>query len=434
MSLKKFKSREVFTNTMKAHPACDFIVTEGRVIYNNVPDQTGPKNTDVRNVDTGKGYISLYEFNIDRPEVATDRIIGKNYTASYSEWVASYGLANEAVTFVQDNGRIYPWISKDSARSSFNTVGETSYNNEFAYGEVLTGEYPLSASITRELIATPFASADSYNARYVALRNSLNFYGLRSEHYKVSSSYGNKDVQALNTIAVPSIFYGTQIKPGTVSLKMYVTGTLIGELQDKRKNGELIQVNSGSHASNGANSGSVAGVVLYDEGYIVLTGSWAMNGDTYSLGAGAAMVSPSWLYFGTGGNDGLTTTTQGNGFENFLTNMSFLGTTETQVLTMFAHAKRGEANYSTNPTYLQYGQDKTFFTSSNVYQENTELLIKNFASSSHATYSASFERQVYISRVGIYDSNKNLLGVATLSSPILKKADEDISFKLKLDV
>jgi hypothetical protein len=101
---------------------------------------------------------------------------------------------------------------------------------------------------------------------------------------------------------------------------------------------------------------------------------------------------------------------------------------------MFAHAKRGEANYSTNPTYLQYGQDKTFFTSSNIYEENSELLIKNIASSSHATYSASFERQVYVSRVGIYDANKNLLGIATLASPVLKKADEDISFKLKLDV
>jgi len=366
--------------------------------------------------------------------VSTDRIVGDDPTISYAAAVTASEAVSDPVTFVRDTGRIYPWISKDSARSSFNTVGATSYNNEFEYGDVLTGTYPLSASITRERIAVPSSSAGTYNARYVALRNSLNFYGLRSEHYKVSSSYGNKDAQILNTIAVPSIFYGTQIKPGSVSLKMYVTGTLIGELQDKRRNGELIQVNSGSYAANGANSGSVAGVVLYDEGYIVLTGSWAMNGNTYPLLGGPSSVSPSWIYFGAGANDGLTLNGQGVSFGNFVCDLSFLGTTETQVLTMFAHAKRGEANYSTNPTYLQYGQDKTFFTSSNIYEENSELLIKNIASSSHATYSASFERQVYVSRVGIYDANKNLLGIATLASPVLKKADEDISFKLKLDV
>ena len=103
-------------------------------------------------------------------------------------------------------------------------------------------------------------------------------------------------------------------------------------------------------------------------------------------------------------------------------------------MTMFAHAKRGEVNYSNNPTFLEYGQDKTFFSSSNVYEENSDIRLKNFVSSSYSGYSASFERQVYISRVGIYDANKNLIGVATLSDPVLKKDAEDISFKLKIDI
>ena len=32
------------------------------------------------------------------------------------------------------------------------------------------------------------------------------------------------------------------------------------------------------------------------------------------------------------------------------------------------------------------------------------------------------------------NENKNLIGVATLSTPVLKKEDEDLSFKLKLDI
>ena len=103
-------------------------------------------------------------------------------------------------------------------------------------------------------------------------------------------------------------------------------------------------------------------------------------------------------------------------------------------MTMFAHARRGEANYSNNPTFIEYGQTKTFFTSSNVYEQTSSIKIKNIVSSSYHDYRAPFKRQVYISKIGIYDENKNLIGVATLSNPILKEDGQDISFKMKLDV
>ena len=61
-------------------------------------------------------------------------------------------------------------------------------------------------------------------------------------------------------------------------------------------------------------------------------------------------------------------------------------------------------------------------------------IIKNTVSSSFSDYEAPFERQVYISRVAIYDENQNLIGIATLSNPILKKEDQDLTFKLKLDI
>ena len=101
---------------------------------------------------------------------------------------------------------------------------------------------------------------------------------------------------------------------------------------------------------------------------------------------------------------------------------------------MFAHARRGEINYSNNPTFLDYGQSKVAVTSSNVYLENDTVTIKNTVSSSYEGFDAPFERQVYISRVAIYDEDKKLIGIATLSNPILKKEAQDLSFKLKLDI
>ena len=219
---------------------------------------------------------------------------------------------------------------------------------------------------------------------------------------------------------------------------MYYTGTLIGELQDVKRNGELIQV-SGTYAQLNPNyadgSGSVAGVVMYNDGFIYLTGAWALNDEDVALVSGSSDTdNPKWKYFGAGANDSANYTTTAASFSNVAFKLKFDGTTETQVLTMFAHAGKGETNYSNNPTFLKYGQDKLKHTSSFVYEENPDQLIANFVSSSYSNYSASFKRQVYVSKVGVYDDKHNLIGVATLANPILKKEDQDYTFKIRLDI
>ena len=412
-------------NTMRAYPHSDFLIYDGNVYYNQRPDQVGSRNTRVRNVQNG--FVSLYELNIDRPEVTTGRFIGPSAIPE----------DGEPDTRIPDTARIYPYISKDSAGASFKTVGTVTYNNEFQHGDILTGKYPLSASITREYIPIPSASsppgAGTYNASYLAIRNILNYNSLRSEHYKVSSSMWNKNTQKLNMINIPSIFYGSRIKPGSVRLEWYYTGSLVSVIADSNQNGELLQFSS-SYDSTYDNN--VAGTVLYDEGIILLTGSWALNNKTMNFSSAVTGEAPKWIHFGAGGNDGNTRAggSAGISFGSGSYKLSFKGVTETQVLTMFAKAKRGEVNYSNNPSFLQFGQQKIFNTSSNIYQESSDLKLVNFVSSSYTDYNAPFKRQVYISRVGIYDKNKNLIGIATMGSPILKQDDQELAFKLKLDI
>ena len=449
MSFKKFGQNDIIINTMMAEPQNEFFIFDGDVYYNDIPALSGSRNAQVRNVPVG--YVSLYEYNIDRPDTSADnKIIGEDPSLDYDVFTKQQRNAGDPTTYVKDTGRIYPWISKDSAGASWQTVNPSGYATEYNYGDVLTGSYPLSSSISREFIAggstAPTYNSDaqdalygkltavgtgpsgSLNKHYYSLKNRLNFYGVRSPHYKVSATIGasswNKDIQALNLIAIPSIFFGSRIKPGTVSLKWYYTGSLAGELQDTKQNGELIQVSS-SHGY-GTNNGKVAGVIMYDEGYIILTGSWALNDQTTALDS--SNQAPSWLRYGVGGNDGVAPSPSAS-FD-----LSFKGQTKTQVMTMFAHAKRGEANYSNNPTYLKYGQDKLQYTSSQIYEENSEQLIANTVSSSYNDYDAAFKRSVYISRVAIYDENKNMIGLATLANPVLKEEDEDFSFKIKLDI
>ena len=241
MSFKKFEPKDILLNTMKAHPSCEFVIYNGQVYYNNTPQLLGSNGGQVRNVPPG--FISLYEYNIDK--------------------------------VLNVNNFIYPYIRKDSARASFRTAIASSSEGAWTENEwenavnsdILYGEYPLSASISRKYITTPSASVSAscktcgpnfenhgadgmpqgqYDKQFVALKNRLNFYGNRSTHYLVSSSFGDKNIQILNMINIPSIFYGTQIQPGSISLKFYITGSLAGEVRDLKQNGELIQV-SGTH-------------------------------------------------------------------------------------------------------------------------------------------------------------------------------------------
>jgi len=451
MSLKKFGHNDVILNTMKTHPSCEFFISEGRIFYNN-----HPSSSIYAFASGASDCVSLYELNINRSYNSTDRAIGetRNITGSgdsdsYTVLKSRAGRFSQPNSYVLDTGRIYAWMYKDSSNQTFKKIGETTFST-LMQGDVMTSSYPMSASITREFMPENEAGAlhtcyERFNFQgptykctakhphFWALKNRLNFYGVRSKHYKVTSSYGNKMSQSLNLISIPTIFYGSKIEPGTLSLKWYLTGSLIGELRDKKQNGELIEV-------TGSSAGSVAGVVLYDEGFILLTGSWDLNHETIGLLSSSTPlvrppVTPKWIYFGAGAKDDVTPTTTGSGsFASASFDLSFKGRTETQVITMFAHAKRGEVNYSNNPTFLGYGQDKLRLTSSQVYEESSTQRIHNTVSSSYPDYSASFKRQVYVSRIGIYDENKNLIGIATLSNPVLKEEDQDFSFKMRLDM
>ena len=64
MPLYKFKPNDIFHNTIKTHPKCEFFITSGNVYYTTRSAITGSHVTNVGHVPTGS--INLYELNIDR--------------------------------------------------------------------------------------------------------------------------------------------------------------------------------------------------------------------------------------------------------------------------------------------------------------------------------------------------------------------------------
>tara|TARA_R110001592_G_scaffold107089_3_gene300105 strand:- start:5093 stop:6280 length:1188 start_codon:yes stop_codon:yes gene_type:complete len=390
-----FKQNDTFYNRIETHPYIQFYINNSKVYYNNKQERAGAFATNEKMVPVGS--ISLYELNIDRPA----------------------------------GSLIYPFITKGGSRTAFKTVSTTAFN-EFQYGATINGSYPLSASISRDYLAggtVDVVGTVVNKPRLFALKNTLNYYKYLSRHYEYSSSYfgWDKGQQDMSLISIPSIFYGSSISKGTVDLKFYITGTLAAECKDIKKNGELVQ--TGPVGSTG--SGSVAGVVLYNEGFVMLTGSWNLSAHQENYVVGGSNVNAKWIYFGTTGS-APTHTVPSSSFD-----MSFQGTNYVPVITMLAHAPKGELNHSSNPTYIEYGGTQQLFnpeSGSFTYKENETVQIKNIVSSSYVDPTGSFEKQTFISRIGIYDKDKNLIGVAKVANPVKKTEDREFTFKLKLDI
>ena len=73
-------------------------------------------------------------------------------------------------------------------------------------------------------------------------------------------------------------------------------------------------------------------------------------------------------------------------------------------------------------------------TGSYYYKEDRKVPIKNIISSSFTKHSASYQQKTFISKIGIYDEDKNLIAIAKLATPVAKTSEQDYTFKLKLDI
>lgn len=400
MTTYKFGPNDIFNNELEAHPNNHFYVIDGTLYHDKTfpSDNTRTAAPSDNVLSVPDGYISLYEMNVNR-DVTTEQI--------------------------------YPFITKQGALTSFRTISTETFQS-YPYGTTITGSYPLSSSISAQYITG--STGLSHMRHLKALKNTFNYYTHISPHYAYSSSLGDKEAQDINLISIPSIFFGSHIEHGTVDLRFYVTGTLAAQLQDTRKNGELRQV-----LPNDSNVNKVAGVVLYNEGIIALTGSWSISSETNTHDHTALAIDPEWRHWGVAHlNTHLIppatlpyTIPTNSGWS-----INFKGTSFIPTITMMAHAPKAELNHSNNPTYLDksYSGPKVLNSGGSAYLENPEQTIKNVVKSPYADPTGSFSKETYISKIGIYDEDNNLIAIAKLATPVRKTEDRDFTFKIKMDI
>ncbi len=95
-----------------------------------------------------------------------------------------------------------------------------------------------------------------------------------------------------------------------------------------------------------------------------------------------------------------------------LTAMTFQNVTNINSTLFFARASADEFNYSSNPTFVD--------------SDNRIVVIDEGQEETQRTFS-------FVSSIGLYDANDNLLAIAKLSRPVEKNDERDLTFRVRLD-
>ena len=403
--LHTFGQDDIFINRMETHPQYEFTLYSGSAFINN------DRNL---GVNIPNGNLSLYEYNVNRLDVSA---LGANKINS---------------------SLILPYVVRNGNWLAFESTTTASYA-EAVPGTIISASYPLTSSIRRQFFPSrswPFpngtnsAKTEFVNNRknLMALKNTMDHYRYISDKYQFIGPYVSGTV---NMLEIPSIFHGSGIERGSVSLKFYFTGTLVDEAVDDRRNGEL-------RSTMGSLSGSTIGMVLYNEGFMLITSSAGLGAATTADDylADGSQTRAKWIYFGAYNQASISGSSGGYASAS-LFSVNFKGTHKVPTMTMFATAQKGGSNNSLNPTWPSSSNGNwraNILTGSSGYVEPRQLKITNTIQNDYCDYSSPFEKQVFISEIGIFDEDKNLIGVAKLANPVMKKESEDFTFKLKLDM
>ena len=167
-----------------------------------------------------------------------------------------------------------------------------------------------------------------------------------------------------------------------------------------------------------SNQYHAVGLLFYQAGVAVLSGS--IFNDDADAGVLADGVGTVNMIGGAGGLSGFNTVT-GSTIETMATalrqriyNVKFNNTTELNSTIYFCRVNNSEFNYSANPTYLS--------TSSG---GPSEIVVKDG--------SVSTDPHSYITTVGLYSADNELLAVAKVSEPLKKDPSNELTLRVRLD-
>ena len=174
---------------------------------------------------------------------------------------------------------------------------------------------------------------------------------------------------------------------------------------------------------NSSNTSETLGLIFYQKGIVVLdvekicSGSQLISGSIDAVGAASAKavmrgeLIPNFITSASMDQciDHFASTRFGSGSQTFLT---FQNNTQINSTLIFCRATADEFNFSSNPTYTD-AEGRIV-----VIDESQQSIQKAFS---------------FITTVGLYDANEQLLAVSKLSRPVEKNDEKDLTLRLRLD-
>ena len=163
-------------------------------------------------------------------------------------------------------------------------------------------------------------------------------------------------------------------------------------------------------ATSASATGSNCGLIFYQAGIVVLTSSIFLSGGIGGIGRGMLSGNVN-MDAGSASIEGILTGSLSgavDGFRHYFYDCSFNNTTELNSSVYYCRANHNEFNYSANPTYITGSKIRV--------KEN------------------SLDPPVsYVTSIGMYSADNELLAVAKLSEPLKKDPNTEFTLRVRLD-
>ena len=338
-------------------------------------------------------------YSSDDVVVSTDKLVTSTWSNNQNNLQTSYTSSNQAIfSSATSSGNFYIEVYNTSSLDFASDVQYTvSYGHNGGSGSI---------DFTNDTGSFGYSAAKCIYSQYRQL-----VFGDEEQKFQFDSHI-SPDIYVVN---VNRSRYKQNLKPG--SLNLYISGSGLGNLHltddSVTSTGSAVLTNVGRQfnivsGANGVRSGSDLGQV----------GSSASYGLFYP-DAGFMIFNPDALGYPWGnGNNHLIPARSASeatrNHEKLVTAISgaghFIVDSEEKISSQyyFTRAKNTQFNYTTNPTFINSTGDLNFASMTN-------------------------NPQVYITTIGLYNDNNDLVAVAKLSQPISKDFTKESLIRVKLD-
>jgi hypothetical protein len=346
---------------------------------------------------------------------------------------------------------------------------QTVYDQDFtlqtsnAIFDVTVGLYPDGTTVESSQTGTDAAGKELFPSSSLMMREKMDIYRQFSQNLlgdstavftaPFDSSTATDEIDVAMFVCFKRLFARDQIKRETFAMRFYQTASIHNGESDKTQipnltipstSGSTVYTDIGSSTniimSFGGQVGNVVdaadttrtvGVMFYDRGVLVLDLAKCTSASQYVSGTIDGMSDTGAVYLGHTGTETESTskfipdfvvsasidnivdhicgTRFGTGSQTAVT---FQNVTTINSTLIFCRAAADEFNYSSNPTFIDSNNRINVIDAG---QEDTQQ---------------SF---TYITSVGLYDANDNLLAVAKLSRPVEKNSERDLTLRIRLD-